>query len=508
MKPTWVFLVVMGSLFAFGQAGTSQTVDPAASGKALDPAALEAQLQEHPGDLNTMLMLAKAYLDAGRYDDAARVYEDALALDYENFSAHFGLGLALYRKGDLRGAIFEFDQATRVAPDRFEGWYNLGVAYADLKRWDDAAKAFQKAIDVGKKAGLSGDVMKPAYLGLAAAYRKLGKPDQAAEVLKQALDVVGQDPEVMYLLAENLSLAGKPKDAIPYLYKVLQKDRSNVAAVSLLADIYVGQGLPDRALREIDRALEAAKDPKVKANLLLKKAGIIKAEDPKKAAQLLEEASKLDPQLWQAHYDLGVNWLKAGDADEALRAFQRAYSIKPDEPKILVGLAAAYFMKQDYKQAYRYAQLALNSKDDEAKAEALLIAGKSAYRLGRFGEARELLTRATEMMPDRADAWLWLGLAAYAMQDYNTAIAALEKSVQLDPTPVAKLNLGAAYLAVKRFSDAEQILTQVVLEDPENAEAWYNLGWALKALARDAEAQRAWKRALELGYEPARSLIK
>jgi len=499
MKPAWVFLIMMGSLFVMGQADTSQVVDPAA---------LEMQLKQNPGDVSLMISLGKAYLDAGRYDDAVKVFEDALAQDYENFSAHFGLGLALYRKGDLRGAVFEFDQATRVAPERFEGWYNLGVAYADLMRWDDAAGAFSRAINAGLEANLGGEVLKPAYLGLAAAYRKLGKPDQAAAVLKQALEVIGDDPEVMYLLAEDLSLAGKPKDAIPYLYKVLQKDRAHIAAVSLLADIYVGQGLPDRALREIDRSLAVATDAQVRANLLLKKASILKPIDPKKSAELLQEASKLDPRLWQAHYDLGVSWLKAGDPDQALRSFQRAYSVKPNEPKILVGLAAAYYQKQDFKQAYRYAQLAAASDDEQAKAEALLIAGKSAYNLGRFGEARALLTQAVDLMPDRADAWLWLGLASYAMQDYETAISALERSVQLDPTPVAKLNLGAAYLAVQRFSDAEQILTQVVLEEPENAEAWYNLGWALKALARDAEAMRAWKRALELGYEPARSLVK
>ena len=499
MKPAWIFLIMMGSLFAFGQAGTSQEVDPAA---------LEAQLKQNPGDVELMLSLGKAYLDAGRYDAAARVFEDALAQDYENFSAHFGLGLALYRKGDLRGAVFEFDQATRVAPDRFEGWYNLGVAYADLMRWNEAAQAFSKAISAGKKAGLEGNVLKPAYLGLATADRKLGKPDLAAAVLSQALEESGEDPEVEYLLAESLSLAGRPKDAIPYLYKVLRANRADVAAVSLLADIYVGQGLTDRALRELDRSLAAAQDPQARANLLLKKASIIKPLDPKKSAELLQEASRLDPKLWQAHYDLGVSWLKAGDPDRALRSFQRAYSVKPNEPKILVGLAAAYFQKQDYKQAYRYAQLAAASGDVEAKGEALLIAGKSAYNLGRFGEARSLLVKATDALPDRADAWLWLGLASYAMQDYKTAISALERSVQLDPSPVAKLNLGAAYLAVKRFSDAEQILTQVVLEEPDNAEAWYNLGWALKALAREAEAQRAWKRALELGYEPARSLIK
>lgn len=499
MKSTWIILLLLGSGFAFAQ--TAPSASP-------DPAALEAQLRQQPGDLPTMVALGRAYLDVGRLDDAARVFEDVLALDYQNFQAHFGLGLALYRKGDLRGALFEFDQVTRLFPDRFEGWYNLAVTYADLGRWNESAEAFRRALALGEEQNLAPEVLRPAYLGLAASLRKLGSPAEAAGVLIGALEKVGEDEEMLYLVAENLSMAGKPKEAIPFLYKVLNKDRGHVAAVSLLADIYVGQGLGERALRELDRSLAAVDDPAVRANLLLKKAMILKATNPARAAELLQEATQLDSRLWQAHYDLGSNWLRAGDADRALVAFQKAYSVKPDEPRILVGLAAAYFQKKDYKQALRYAKLAAASADGTVKADALLVGGKSAYRLGRYGEARAMLVQAVDLLPDRAEAWLWLGLAAYALQDFDTAIPALERAVQLDPSPVARLNLGAAYLAKKRFSDAEQVLTQVVLEDPGNAEAWYNLGWALKALARETEAQRAWKRALELGFEPARSLIK
>ncbi|WP_456446610.1 tetratricopeptide repeat protein [Oceanithermus sp.] len=499
MKPTWIILLLLGSWFAFAQ--TAPSASP-------DPAALEEQLKSQPGDLPTMVALGRAYLDVGRYDDAARVFEDVLALDYENFQAHFGLGLALYRKGDLRGALFEFDQVTRLFPDRFEGWYNLAVAYADLGRWKEASAAFKKALALGEEQNLVPEVLRPAYLGLASSLRKLGSPEEAAAVLIEALGKVGEDEELLYQVADNLAMAGKPKEAIPYLYKVLNRDRGHVAAVSLLADIFVGQGLTDRALRELDRSLQSVDDPAVRANLLLKKAMVLKPTAPDQASQLLQEATRLDSRLWQAHYDLGTHWLRAGDADRALVAFQKAYSVKPDEPRILVGLAAAYFQKKDYKQASRYAKLAAAAAQGDVRADALLVAGKSAYRLGRYGEARALLLQAVDLVPDRAEGWLWLGLAAYALQDLDTAVPALERAVQLDPSPVARLNLGAAYLASKRFSDAEQVLTQVVLEDPNNAEAWYNLGWALKALARESEAQRAWKRALELGFEPARSLIK
>ena len=499
MKSTWIILLLLGGGFVL-----AQTPPPAQP----DPAALEARLREQPGDLPTMVALGRAYLDDGRLDDAVRIFEDVLALDYQNFQAHFGLGLALYRKGDVKGALFEFDQVTRLFPDRFEGWYNLAVAYADLGRWEEATEAFKRALALGTEQGLAPEVLRPAYIGLAAALRKKGTPEEAAAVLLEAVASAGEDEELLYLAAENLAMAGKPKDAIPLLYKVLNRDRGHVAAAGLLADIYVGQGLVERALRELDRSLAVANDPALKANLLLKKAMILKGTDPQQASELLREATQLDGRLWQAHYDLGTHWLRAGDAERALEAFKKAYSVKPDEPRILVGLAAAYFQMKDYKQALRYAKLASAAAKGSPKADALLIAGKSAYRLGRYGEARALLMQTVDLAPDRAEAWLWLGLAAYALKDLDTAVAALERAVQLDPSPIASLNLGAAYLAKKRFSDAEQVLTQVVLEDPQNAEAWYNLGWALKSLARETEAQRAWKRALELGYEPARSLIK
>jgi len=499
MKSTWIVLLLLGSGLVFGQ--TAPTASP-------DPAALEDQLRDRPGDLPTMVALGQAYLDSGRLDDAARVFEDVLALDYQNFQAHFGLGLALYRKGDLHGAQFEFDQTTRLFPDRFEGWYNLAVVYSDMGRWSDSAKAFETALKLGEKQNLGPSVLKPDYLGLATSLRKLGSPDKAAAVLKGALEKVGEDEEILFLTAENLAMAGKPKEAIPYLYSVLTRNRTHVAAVSLLADIFVGQALQERAVRELDRSLEVAEDPTVRANLLFKKAMILKGVDPNKSIQLLKEAVRLDDRLWQAHYDLGSTRLRTGDPDRALDAFKKAYSIKPDEPRVLLGLAAAYFELKDYKQALRYAKLAAGLGEGTVKGEALLIGGKSAYQLGKYGQAAAQLKQAAELLPNRADVWLWMGLASYALQDLNAAVAALERAAQLDPSPVARLNLGAAYLAEKRFSDAEQVLTQVVLDDPKNAEAWYNLGWALKALARETEAQRAWKRALELGFEPARSLLQ
>ena len=495
MKRAWLTAVVFGALVAFAEPSST------------DPSVLEAQLKQNPSDLPTRIALGRAYLEAGRYEDAARLFEDVLALDYNNFAAHFGLGLAHYRQGNLKAARFEFEQLTRLYPERFEGWYNLAVVHAQEADWEAATEAFTRAIELGEASDLATVELKQAYLGLAEAHRKQGRPDQAAEILKRALARFEGDLELTYLLAENLVLAGDALEAIPHLYSILQKDRGHVAAVSLLADIYVGQGLGDRALRELDRSLAQVTEPHTKAQLLLKKALLLQGTQPNKSRELLEQAVNLDPNLWQAHYNLGVAWLKARDPDRAMQSFRLAYRLRPNEPRVLLGMAVAADQLGEPSEALRFAQLAAALAEDKAKVEALVLVGKSAYQLGRYDAALEALDQAIALDDQNGQAWLWLGLAAYATRDFSRAVEALERAVALEGSLTARMNLGAAYLAVKRFSDAERVLTQVVLEDADNAEAWYNLGWALKALARDQEALRAWKKALELGYEPARGLV-
>ena len=463
-----------------------------------------------PGDIEERLSAAFQALEAGRYSEAVALFEDVTALDWRNFRAHFGLGLAYFRSGALKEALFEFRQLTKLYPERFEGWYNLGVTEIRLKDWKGAVDALTRAVEVGEKAGLPPATLRPAYLALAEAHRKLGNAAAAAEVLARAYKALPGDLEVALLLADALVAAGKGEDALPYLYEVLAKDRGNATASLLLADVLVDLGLPDRAVRELDRSIAAAKTAKDRARLLYKKALVLAASggDREEVQSLLEEAIALDPGLWQARYDLGRLKLALGDAKGALEAFLLAYRANPDDPRVLLGLAAAYDALGEAAEAYRVAKLAVAKAGPADRLEALLLLGKNAYRIGRYKEAIEALKQVVAERKNDAEAWLWLGLAFYAAEGYGQAVAALERAAELDGRVEVLEALGAAYLAARRFSDAERIYTEVVMKAPDRAEAWYHLGWALKALGRDSEAKRAWKKALELGYKPARGLVR
>ena len=80
-------------------------------------------------------MCAEGY---GRgYPAAVGLYRRVIELDPTNVDAHLGWGMlrgspGVY--GDVRFSVEEFARATRVAPDRPDAWWNLGIAL--LERGD------------------------------------------------------------------------------------------------------------------------------------------------------------------------------------------------------------------------------------------------------------------------------------------------------------------------------------------------------------------------------------
>lgn len=446
-----------------------------------------------------------AALEAGRNAEAAQLCEQVVTREYTNYSGHFCLGLALYRQGDLKGARFEFTQLTLLAPNRFEGWFNLGVTLDRLGESAEAAQALVKAIEVGEKAGVAPADLRTSYLGLAKAQRDQKQYEQAAATLAGALKKFENDQEVTFLLADSLYRAGKPLEALPYLYTLLNQNRANVGAVSLVADIYAGQGLPERAVTELDRSIAAAQDPKVRAQIVYKKSSLLSGKAQQDA---LVEAARLDPRLWAAQYDLGRVRYQGGDFRGALEAFQAAYSQMPEEPRVALALALTYDRLGQFAEAGRFAALAAKASSGAEKAEALFVQGKASYFQQRYDSAEEVLLQAVQLKADRGAAWFYLGRAQFALKKYEAAIASLERAQALEPTADTAANLGAAYLAANRYADAERLLNQAVALNPRDAVAWYNLGIALQALSRNAEARRAFQQALNLGYEPARQFLK
>jgi tetratricopeptide (TPR) repeat protein len=127
--------------------------------------------------------------------------------------------------------------------------------------------------------------------------------------------------------------------------------------------------------------------------------------------------------------------------------------------------------------------------------------GESVRRDGKLQASMTTFqhTVAPAGLPDQAEQWLGLGIAAAARGAGDEAIAWFQKAVLLRPDlGAAQANLGLLLLALRRHAEAEPALRAAVSSMPRDAALRNALGVAQEALQRHADAATTYREALEI----------
>ncbi|MDQ2938352.1 MAG: tetratricopeptide repeat protein [Acidobacteriota bacterium] len=131
---------------------------------------------------------------------------------------------------------------------------------------------------------------------------------------------------------------------------------------------------------------------------------LYRTDQDEKAAESFREAIKLDPDLAEAHFRLGLALDALGQSKEAEDAYKKAVD--------------------KYKK-----YLEANSKD----AEGHYNLGQAYAGLHLYSDAVREYRQATHLKSDDADMFYDLGLALTKLAQYDEAAAAFSKSLEIDP---------------------------------------------------------------------------
>lgn len=190
-------------------------------GTGIKKQALLHSLQQHPDDWGTWAKLGDVFVRLGYDEEAVNSFQHSLALSDADATVWYKYGRLLYRLGHFADALEALTHATDIQPEsaawgeycatlrklgRIEEaftcarqwvercnrsplwkrsplpWYELGAAYTEMKRYDDAIRSFDTSLDRGGGARL-----EDIYRLLGSVLTTVKRYEEALEVYETAL---------------------------------------------------------------------------------------------------------------------------------------------------------------------------------------------------------------------------------------------------------------------------------------------------------------------------------
>jgi tetratricopeptide (TPR) repeat protein len=136
---------------------------------------------------------AENHYTAGRDDDAVLELKNALRIDPKFAQGYMLQGKILLRKGDMRGAYGNFNQAVEVDPELLEARAYLGQLYLAAGQLDKAEEQDQAILAKDPSLG-RGILLRAGILG------RKGQPGQAMVMVRELLAKEPENDEAYLLL--------------------------------------------------------------------------------------------------------------------------------------------------------------------------------------------------------------------------------------------------------------------------------------------------------------------
>jgi len=141
----------------------------------------------NPSQTTSLLSAAQQHHSAGRIDQAASLYEQALALEPTNAVALHHFGLISYQRGLSEQGLPMMERSVQIDPTQAPYFKNLATVCRALGRHEDALRWISKAVELSPA-----DPMLQEEKGLT--LERLDRLDEAIAVYHKTIDLLANAP--------------------------------------------------------------------------------------------------------------------------------------------------------------------------------------------------------------------------------------------------------------------------------------------------------------------------
>jgi len=367
---------------------------------------LQAAVEARPGSAAARTNLAASLSHAGDWELAGDQFRKAWQLEPNNYTANHNLGEFYIRTGQIAEACPFLARARRIHPDAYDNGYDLAMAEfmtGDLAGARQAIEPLLSPDKTGELHNLLGqiDEKQGKFLDAAHDYETAAQIDPsddnlfawggellihrtyepAVKVFEFATKRYPNSPRLQIGLGMALYARGLYQQAVSALLKAVDLKPDDPRCYQFLARAY------DRSPQQADEVIErfrryaALKPENGPAQyyyaMSLWKGERLKESDPnlQKVESLLKKTIALDPDLAEAHLQLGNLYGNLHDYRDSVSEYERTLELNPIQPDAHYRLATDYVHLREKQKAdqqfaiYQKQRAAHMADNDRERAE-------------------------------------------------------------------------------------------------------------------------------------------
>jgi tetratricopeptide (TPR) repeat protein len=409
-------------------------------------------LEINPNSAVAAKSLAAGLAAQGNYDDALEAYRRAEQLDARDPSLKVDIARLYLMRKEFAKALSTLDslQKERMPPAgtsiRIASLLGMGRKAEAIALTQRAKRSPEEALssaEVFLDADLPNQVLsvlnspvfpqryqaRVQYLR-GCAFRKKRDLVSAQASFRRALAVDPKSSDTLLAMADIAFLQNRPTDGLQLQDRARALNPDSLPVLRQIVLQAIANAQPAAAMRaasELQQKSSALDDRYMVAAVMLEVGNYDPAVDilndyvkerPQEARgwlglaiahrnrqrypeaqKALETALSLDPNLPEAHYELGMMAIREGNSEEAMKRFKQTVEAQPTHAKALLALGTLYLQSGMLDQAQNALQrsLAANPLEPETEYQMSLLSN----RLGKADEAKQHMERFHQLKREK-----------------------------------------------------------------------------------------------------------
>ncbi len=426
-------------------------------------------LKANPDNRRILMSRAMVWYEMKKYPETMSDYSKVIAIDSNYIYAYYNRALLRAEVGETNAAIGDLDKVVEMNPDNILIFFNRGLLKMEIRDWYGAYDDFTESIR------LYPDFVK-AYMVRSAVEEELGRQDEAEKDRFAAMQIMDRykrmkagDRNALVDTTANFHKLIDINARQDEVRDVINGRVQDKRVIVELQEVFCVQYLSLDSLRSGKvqyynkhiMAYNQAHNYRLSITLCNRRPVYPKGfvqENVGELSACIAREGKTDDYLLRGGF-----YLNSGDYTAAISDFSMIVEREPQNLLALFNLANARMIMYDY----------IESVDDKAPR----VVGEQPNEIRKV--------------------------------DYSLVLEGYRKCLEIDPDFVfARFNIGNVYARSGEIDKAIEAYTQVIRQDRELAEAYFNRGLLFIYTGKKAQASADLSKAGELGITSAYNIIK